>query len=369
MAAMTRTSTLIVRGLPSRSNSPASQHAEQLRLQVQRQIADLVEEQRRAVRNLESSDLPRQRPGEGALLPAEQLALDEPGRQGGAVDTHHDVIVAGTEPVDGLGDPLLARAGLAQHQDTGVRGRHLLDLAEHLLDAPALPGDLALRSTRADLDLEVVALGLQSVLQLFDLRVRPTQRLLGHATLRDVAKDSEGLHQLDLRRPARSLGRSAESRSPRGLDVDTGTRHRPLPARRCAHGAVPRATRGRHPGAGAPARRPGSEAPSGPAARHRGRGSGRRRRPCPAPQSASKNARAARSTAACSRAAFSRLASSACRRTVMSVEMPVKCAGPPLAQPWADRERRSSAGGRPHGGFGIPRRAAPAGAPTGRWRL
>ena len=149
------------------------QHAQQLRLQVQRQLADLVEKERRAVRDLESPDLPRQRPRERSLLPAEQLALDEPGRQRGAVDAHHDVIVAGTEPVDGLGDPLLARPGLAKHQDTGVRRRHLLDLAEHLLDAPALPGDLTLRPTRADLDLEVVGLGLKPVLQLFDLRVRP----------------------------------------------------------------------------------------------------------------------------------------------------------------------------------------------------
>ena len=71
-----------------------------------------------------------------------------------------------------------------------VVGRDLLDLAQHLLDGRALPGDLAVHAARADLDLEVVALGLEPVLQLFDFRERPPQRLLGASALRDVAEDT-----------------------------------------------------------------------------------------------------------------------------------------------------------------------------------
>jgi hypothetical protein len=49
--------------------------AEQLGLQPHVHLADLVEQQRAAVRLLELADAPGQRAGEGALLVPEQLAL------------------------------------------------------------------------------------------------------------------------------------------------------------------------------------------------------------------------------------------------------------------------------------------------------
>ena len=192
MAAIIRTSTLIVFGLPSRSNSPCLQHAQQLGLKLERQLADLVEEQRRAVRDLEAPDLARHGPGVRALLPAEQLALHQPGGQRGAVHLDQQAAAAGAVPVDGLGDQLLADAGLAANQHRGARRRHLLHLAQDLQDRGALPGDLAARLDHLDLGLEVVALRLQPVLQPLDLRVRPPQRLLALLALRDVAEHAEG---------------------------------------------------------------------------------------------------------------------------------------------------------------------------------
>ena len=59
---------------------------EQLGLQLERQGADLVEEQGAAVRQLEQARLGGDRAGEGALLVAEQLALEQVGRDRGAVD-------------------------------------------------------------------------------------------------------------------------------------------------------------------------------------------------------------------------------------------------------------------------------------------
>ena len=91
VAAITRTLTLMVLGLPEPLELARLQHAQQLRLHIERQLADLVEEEGRAVRDLEAADLARQGPGEGALLAAEQLALHEPGRQRGAVDLDHHV--------------------------------------------------------------------------------------------------------------------------------------------------------------------------------------------------------------------------------------------------------------------------------------
>ena len=51
--------------------------AEQLHLERRRQVADLVEEQRAAIGGLEPARLRPERAGEGALLVAEQLGLDE----------------------------------------------------------------------------------------------------------------------------------------------------------------------------------------------------------------------------------------------------------------------------------------------------
>ena len=61
-------------------------HAQKLDLHFGRDLTDFVEEDRAAVRQLESSDASRDRPAEGAALMAEQLALDEPCWKGRAVD-------------------------------------------------------------------------------------------------------------------------------------------------------------------------------------------------------------------------------------------------------------------------------------------
>ena len=51
--------------------------AQQLRLQLERDVADLVEEERAAVRQLEAPDPLRDGAGERAALVAEELALEQ----------------------------------------------------------------------------------------------------------------------------------------------------------------------------------------------------------------------------------------------------------------------------------------------------
>ena len=53
------------------------EHAQQLGLRLGRHVADLVEEDRAAVRGLEAADAARVGAGERALLVAEELALEE----------------------------------------------------------------------------------------------------------------------------------------------------------------------------------------------------------------------------------------------------------------------------------------------------
>ena len=54
-----------------------SEHPQQLGLEVERQVADLVEEDRPAVGQLERPDFRGDGAGERALLMTEQLALDQ----------------------------------------------------------------------------------------------------------------------------------------------------------------------------------------------------------------------------------------------------------------------------------------------------
>ena len=123
VAAMTRTSTSTMRGLPSRSTWPSCSTRSSLRLELERQLADLVEEDGAAVRQLEAADLAGVRAGEGAALVAEQLALDQRRRQRGAVDDDERRVAARAAPVDRAREQLLAGAGLAAAAAPSRRSR------------------------------------------------------------------------------------------------------------------------------------------------------------------------------------------------------------------------------------------------------
>src|SRR5712692_2788003 len=106
--------------------------AEKLRLQFERQLADLVEEQRPALGLLEAADAARGRAGEGALLRPEQLALEELGGYRGAIHGDEAALAPGPE-MEGARDALLAGAGLA-------KGQHHRVAAAGACDQPAQLG-------------------------------------------------------------------------------------------------------------------------------------------------------------------------------------------------------------------------------------
>ena len=109
------------------------QHPQQLGLDVRGELADLVEEDRAAVRELEAALPHRHRAGERAALVAEQLALDQRRRQRRAVHAHERVTAAAAPAVHRAREQLLARAGLAEDHDRGVGRRHL----EHPVECDA----------------------------------------------------------------------------------------------------------------------------------------------------------------------------------------------------------------------------------------
>ena len=98
------------------------QHPQQLRLQLQRQLAHLVQHQGAAVGHLEVPAMVAGCPGERPAPMAEQGALDQRGRQRGAVHHHQGPIGTSRAVMEGMGDALLADAGLAQHQHAHVGG-------------------------------------------------------------------------------------------------------------------------------------------------------------------------------------------------------------------------------------------------------
>ena len=121
VAAISRKSTRSGPRAPQSLDLALLESAQQLRLQLERHVADLVEKQRALVRQLEPADLLREGARERPLLVAEPLALEQPRRRGGAVHRHERPAPALARRVNGPRDQLLARAGLAEQQDRGVR--------------------------------------------------------------------------------------------------------------------------------------------------------------------------------------------------------------------------------------------------------
>src|SRR5437868_6937778 len=92
------------------------EHAQHLGLGRRWHVADLVEEEGAAVALLELADAAAVGAGEGALLVAEQLALQQVLRDGRAVEGQERRLGPWAVLVDGAGDDLLAGAALPRDQ-------------------------------------------------------------------------------------------------------------------------------------------------------------------------------------------------------------------------------------------------------------
>ena len=106
------------------------QHAEQLGLELERQLPDLVEEDRSAVGELETANLRRMRARKRAALAPEELALHQVRRQRRTVDDDERAIATRAALMNGSREQLLARAGFAGQEHGRIGRRHLVD-AEH----------------------------------------------------------------------------------------------------------------------------------------------------------------------------------------------------------------------------------------------
>ncbi len=125
--------------------------AQQLDLQVQRQVADLVEEDGAPVGELEPPDLARHGARERAFLVPKQLAFHQARGNRSTVHRHERPLPAPAEAMDAPRDQLFARAGLPQDQHGGVGRRDLLDLAEYGRERGALTHQVCESLLRLDL--------------------------------------------------------------------------------------------------------------------------------------------------------------------------------------------------------------------------
>jgi hypothetical protein len=118
------------------------QHAQELRLQLERDLAHLVEKDRAALRELEPSDPLRDRAGERPPLVAEQLTLEQARGDGRAIDLDERALAAPAGIVDGAGDQFLSRACFAEEENGRVSRRYDVDLVEDVPERLTIADDV-----------------------------------------------------------------------------------------------------------------------------------------------------------------------------------------------------------------------------------
>ena len=120
---------------------PFLQDPEELGLGGEGHLSDLVQEDGAVLGQLEESPPGIDGPGEGTLLVAEELALQERVGEGGHVHGDERLVPPGREGVDPPGDEFLAGAGLSRQEDSGVHRSELDHPFQGLLDGVRLSHD------------------------------------------------------------------------------------------------------------------------------------------------------------------------------------------------------------------------------------
>src|SRR5437867_2325127 len=107
-------------------------HAKELRLRLERNVADFVEEDAALVGEVEKALFGIYRTGKGALHMAEERRLQQIGRQIAGVDGHERAIGPRGMGVNGAGNELFPRAAFALNENRRPARRRLDDQIEYL---------------------------------------------------------------------------------------------------------------------------------------------------------------------------------------------------------------------------------------------
>src|SRR5262249_7375696 len=174
--------------------------AKQLALQLQRNFADFVEEERPAISCLKPSGSIADGASEGSFHMAEKLTLEQLARNRRAVHRDEWAIAPRAPFVKASRDHLLARAGFTQHQHTRAGRCDEIDLLKHALENRTPTHDLAGCHTYLDLFPQVSVLELQLRAQTLDFRERAR---VGNRHRALAGKHPQPLERLIVERRAR----------------------------------------------------------------------------------------------------------------------------------------------------------------------
>src|SRR5262249_40672924 len=130
---------------------------QQFRLQRQRHVSDLIQEESSALSKFETAGPPLQCTSECALLMPKKLALDQCLGNRRAVNRDERPRAAPTHVVDGAGHQFLAGPALTIHQNRHLGWSGLANQKEHLLHRDAVAHQLAERAVAAELAFETLA--------------------------------------------------------------------------------------------------------------------------------------------------------------------------------------------------------------------
>ena len=206
------------------------QHAQQLRLQVERQLADLIEQQRAVGRILEITGLVAGGAGEGALHVAEKGRLDERRRDRGAIEGEVRTLRARREPVQAPRRHLLAAARFAFDQHGVGRRRELGDLIFQLGERRAFADQRHIAARRGRQRARQHALELRRIARLGDELPGAERARVARIGGVVLPREHEDLH---LRRVRQQIGDQLEAlvgrmRGRRQAEVDERERRRGL---------------------------------------------------------------------------------------------------------------------------------------------
>src|SRR5262249_7289392 len=149
---------------------PFLNRAKQLALELERNLADFVEEERAAISGLKPSGSIAHSAGERALYVTENLALEHLSRNRPAVHGDDRAVARKASLVNAPRDHFLACACFTLHEHARARRRHELDLLEHALKCRAPANDFPRRQADLNLLPQVAVLEFQLRAQPLDFR-------------------------------------------------------------------------------------------------------------------------------------------------------------------------------------------------------
>src|SRR6202030_3290432 len=139
------------------------QRAQQLRLQLQTNVADFIQEQRAVIGKLQTSALLHQSTGECALLMSEELAFDQPGWNGSTIEPYKRSVSSWTKAMDGASNQFFPGARLAPQQDSGAGWGYNLNLLEDFPQSRAFAHEILEIIFCLDFGFEIQSLVFQAI--------------------------------------------------------------------------------------------------------------------------------------------------------------------------------------------------------------